>query len=523
MKRIVECVPNFSEGRRSEVVDEIVAAIRSVPGVVLLDREMDPDHNRSVITFVADPDAAVEAAVRATGRAAELIDLTQHKGEHPRIGATDVIPFIPIRNVTMEECVELARRTGRRIADELGIPVYLYERAATRPDRVDLANIRRGEFEGLRETIATDADRHPDFGEPKIHPTAGATVVGARQPLIAYNVNLNTTNLDVARKIARAVRGRDGGLRYVKALGFELKDRGLVQVSMNLTDYQATPIFRAFEMVKREAERYGASVLSSEIVGLVPQAALVQCAEWYLQLENFTPDQILENRLTAALGEAKEGTSESGSSSLAESIGSFPERVAAATPTPGGGSVAALAGVLAAALGQMVCRLTIGKKKFADRAPRVNDILDRLAHLRHSLMTAIEKDAESFDRVLAAYRLPADADADRPIRAEAIQQATKEAATIPLETATDACAVLELLAELAEIGNPNALSDVAVGAQMAIAAVKGASYNVLINLSSITDEEFNNEQRRRVAELTTRAAELAGQIENAFRSHCAWA
>ncbi|HXF05745.1 MAG TPA: glutamate formimidoyltransferase [Blastocatellia bacterium] len=522
MKRIVECVPNFSEGRRREVVDEIVAAICSVPDVVLLDREMDPDHNRSVITFVADPDAAVEAAVRATRRAAELIDLNRHKGEHPRIGATDVIPFIPIRNVTMDECVELARRTGRRIAEELGIPVYLYERAATRPDRVDLANIRRGEFEGLRETIRTDPDRRPDFGEPRIHPTAGATVVGARQPLIAYNVNLNTTNLDVARKIARAVRGRDGGLRYVKALGFELKDRGLVQVSMNLTDYQATPIFRAFEMVKREAERYGVSVLSSEIVGLVPQAALDQCAEWYLQLENFTPDQILENRLNAALAEAQRGTTDAGLSSGAESIGSFPDRVAAGTPTPGGGSVAAFAGVLAAALGEMVCRLTIGKKKFADRESRVKDILDRLTHLRHSLTMAIERDAESFDRVLAASRLPADTDADRLVRAEAVQKATREAARIPLETAMDACTVLELLAELADIGNPNALSDVAVGCQMAIAAVKGASYNVLINLSSITDEEFNNEQRRRVVELTTRAAALADKIENVFRSQCAW-
>jgi glutamate formiminotransferase/formiminotetrahydrofolate cyclodeaminase len=518
MKRIVECVPNFSEGRRSDVVDEIVAAIRSVPGVVILDREMDPDHNRSVITFVAEPDAAVEAAVRGTRRAAELIDLTRHQGEHPRIGATDVIPFVPIRNVTMEECVELARRTGRRIADEVGIPVYLYERAATRPDRIELASIRRGEFEGLREAIATDADRYPDFGEPRIHPTAGATVVGARQPLIAYNVNLNTTNLDVAKKIARAVRGRDGGLRYVKALGFELKDRGLVQVSMNLTDYQATPLFRAFEMVKREAERYGVTVHSSEIVGLVPQAALDQCAEWYLQLENFSSDQVLENRLAATLGESVASVAEPTPAPLSESIGSFPDRVAAGTPTPGGGSVAALGAVLAAALGQMVCHLTRGKKKFADRHARVSELHDRLARLRQSLTEAIQKDAESFDQVLAAYRLPSQTEGEQAARAKAIEQALRAAATIPLQTATDACTVLDLLAELAELGNPNALADLATGAQMALAAVTGAAYNVLVNLNAISDRDLVRDYRQRVEELMHRSHSLAARVDAAFRS-----
>ncbi len=510
MKRIVECVPNFSEGRRLDVVQEIVKAIESVPGVLVLDQEMDRDHNRSVITFVAEPAAAVEAAVRATRRAAELIDLNEHRGEHPRIGATDVIPFVPLRNVTMEECIALARETGRRIAEELKIPVYLYERAATRPDRVDLANIRKGEFEGLREAIATDPDRAPDFGEPKLHPTAGATIVGARPPLIAYNVNLNTTDIEIARKIARAVRGRDGGLQYVKALGFELKDRGIVQVSMNLTDYERTPIFRAFEMVKREAERYGVRVLSSEIVGLVPQAALDACAEWYLQLENFSREQILENRLAAALAAVP---AESEAPSLSSDLRHFMDAVAAGTPAPGGGSVAALSGALAAALGEMMSRLTSGKKRYASVHARVQELQTRLEELRRQLTTAIEADAESFRRVMVAFQLPQETEEQRRLRDQEIQHALKGATRVPAQTAEAAHAVLRILTELAEIGNPNALADITVGAQLALAAIKGAYYNVLSNLAAITDHAFNNEYHGRVLALVEEAEEWAAQIE----------
>ncbi|MCS6816020.1 MAG: glutamate formimidoyltransferase [Blastocatellia bacterium] len=510
MKKIVECIPNFSEGRRLEVVDEIVRAIESVPGVLVLDREMDRDHNRSVITFVAEPEAAVEAAVRATRRAAELIDLNEHRGEHPRIGATDVIPFVPIRNVTMEECVALARETGRRIAEELNIPVYLYERAATRPDRVDLANIRKGEFEGLREAIARDPDRAPDFGPPRVHPTAGATVVGARPPLIAYNVNLNTNDIEIARKIARAVRGRDGGLRYVKALGFELRDRGIVQVSMNLVDYEQTPIFRAFEMVKREAERYGVSVRGSEIVGLVPQAALDACAEWYLQLENFSREQILENRLAAALAQA-----EAAASSAAPTFGVQPflDAVAAATPAPGGGSAAALSGALAAALGEMMSRLTLQKPRFENVHERLRAVLAQLEDLRRTLSAAIEADAESFRRVMAAYRLPKETEEQQRLRHQEIQEALKAAVIVPARTAEAAHAVLRALLELAQIGSPNALSDVAVGAQLALAAIKGAYYNVLANLTAITDQAFNNEYHNRVLALLEEAEDWATHVE----------
>ncbi len=305
MRKIVECIPNFSEGRRAEVVDQIVAAIRSVPGAVLLDHESDADHNRSVVTFVAEPDRVVDAAIAAARKAAELIDLNKHSGEHPRMGATDVIPFVPISGVTMDECVQLARACGERMWSELGIPVYLYEKAATRPDRENLATVRKGQFEGIRDEIATREARRPDYGEARVHPTAGITAVGARPPLIAYNVNLGTSDIEVAKKIARAVRHQTGGLRYVKALGFDLKDRGIVQVSINMVNYEGSPLFRVYEIIKREAERYGVMVIGSEIVGLVPQRALNAVADFYLQLESFSEEQILEHRLNAAIEESE--------------------------------------------------------------------------------------------------------------------------------------------------------------------------------------------------------------------------
>jgi len=310
LRNIVECIPNFSEGRRHEVIDQIVAAIKSIPGAVLLDRESDADHNRSVVTFVAERDRVVDAAIAAAAKAAELIDLNKHSGEHPRMGATDVIPFVPISGVTMDECVQLARTCGERMWGELDIPVYLYEKAATRPDRENLATVRKGQFEGIRDEIATGnietkEARRPDYGEARVHPTAGITAVGARPPLIAYNVNLGTSNIEIANKIARAVRHQTGGLRFVKALGFELKDRGIVQVSMNMVNYEGTPLFRVFEMIKREAERYGVAVVGSEIVGLVPQSALTAAADFYLQLEGFGEEQILEQRLNAAIEESE--------------------------------------------------------------------------------------------------------------------------------------------------------------------------------------------------------------------------
>src|SRR5438067_12124981 len=296
---LVECVPNFSEGRDKAKVDAIIEAMK-VDGVYLLDREMDADHNRCVITLVGDRNAIAEAAIRGVGKAAVLIDLTKHQGAHPRMGAADVVPFIPIEGVTLEDCVAISRRVGEEIWKRFLIPVYLYEAAATAPERQNLENIRRGQFEGLRDEIATNPARRPDFGEAQVHPTAGATVVGARKFLIAYNIFLNTPDVEIAKKVAKAVRFSSGGLRFVKAAGFLV--RGQAQVSMNLTDFEQTAIHRAFEMVRSEAARYGAAPVSSEIVGLIPKKALEQAAEWFLQVENFDSSLILENRLAAVMG-----------------------------------------------------------------------------------------------------------------------------------------------------------------------------------------------------------------------------
>ncbi|HTZ72446.1 MAG TPA: glutamate formimidoyltransferase [Candidatus Aquilonibacter sp.] len=303
MRRLVECVPNFSEGANISVIDAIAAAIRSVPGVLLLDRSSDPDHNRTVITIAGGPEAVLEAALRAVGTAAELIDLRKHRGEHPRIGATDVLPFVPVSGVTLEDCAALAHAAGREIWQRYRIPVYFYEAAAIRPERESLANVRKGGFEGLREAIQSDPGRTPDIGEPRLHPSAGAVAVGARKFLIAYNINLNTADLEIAKRIARSVRPSSGGLPFVKAMAVNLRTRGLAQVSMNLTDFEQTPLHRVFTRVKYEAERHGVSIACSQVVGLIPRRALEIPAGCDLQLENFSADQVFESRLESAENE----------------------------------------------------------------------------------------------------------------------------------------------------------------------------------------------------------------------------
>lgn len=293
---VIECIPNISEGRDSATVERCAAAIRGVAGVRLLDTSSDASHHRSVLTFAGDREPVKQAVLALFDAAVPAIDLRQHKGEHPRLGAVDVVPFVPIEGVTMAECVALAKEVGEEVARRHALPVYLYEEASTNPARKNLEDIRRGEFEGLAAKMAKDGWA-PDFGPAAPHASAGASVIGARMPLIAYNINLNTNRLDVAKKIATAVRHSSGGLRFVKAMGVELSDRGIVQVSMNLTNYEKTPIFRVFEMVKREAERYGVMVLESEIVGLIPNAALTSAAEFYLQIEGFKAEQVLETKL----------------------------------------------------------------------------------------------------------------------------------------------------------------------------------------------------------------------------------
>ena len=499
MRRLVECIPNFSEGRRPEIIEKIVNDIKAVQGVTMLDSEMDADHNRAVVSFVGDPEAVLEAAFRGVRQASKLIDLTRHEGEHPRMGATDVVPFVPISGVKTDECIELAKRLAKRIADELAIPTYLYELAATRPDRQDLAIIRQGEFEGLRTAIKSDPERAPDFGRPELHPTAGATVVGVRAPLVAYNVYLATRDLTVAQRVAKAVRSRSGGYAHCKALGFEIKERGCVQVSMNMTDYTRTPLYRVFETVKREAERYGVSVIESEIVGLVPQGALNGCARFYLQLNNFKREQVLENKLVAAGG----GTG----------LADFLNELASSAPAPGGGSVAALIGALGAALLTMVAKLTIGKKGYEEYEEPLEQARGLFIEMREKFQALIEEDSAAFNAVMAAYKLPKQSEIERQKRTGAISAALKAAATTPMTTMELALDALRAGRPVVEYGNKNSVSDAGVAVMNLDGAFRGARLNVLINLGGIEDEQFVAEKREAVDEMTSEVEALVREYQ----------
>ncbi|MBN2226245.1 MAG: glutamate formimidoyltransferase [candidate division Zixibacteria bacterium] len=507
MIRLVECVPNFSEGRRKEVIEQIIGEITTVANVTMLDYEMDGDHNRAVVTFVCPPEDAVEACFRGIKKASELIDLRTHKGEHPRMGATDVCPFIPISGLQVSEAVELAHQLGKRVGEELNIPVFFYESAATRPDRENLADVRRGQYEGLIKAIEEDPNRKPDYGPAKMHLQAGATAVGVRFPLVAYNVYLDTNRVSIARKIADAVRFLKGGYRYVKAMGFMIKERDCTQVSMNLVNYTQTPIFRVFETIKAEAARYGVNVLSSEIVGLLPQEALFDVADYYLQLENFSPDQVLEERMRRA-----------GSSSGGGEAQNFYEAVAAKSPTPGGGSVAASAGALGAALNSMVCRLTVMKKKYKDVAEELTALRDDSEQLRYILQDLIKRDGEAFDALMSAMKMPKDFDEEKEKRAKAIFEATRGAALVPLETAETALKVLEQSKIVAAKGNVNSVSDAGVSALMAKAAIDGALYNVRINISGFEDQAFVDEMKAKIKPIQERSDALAAEIRQIVES-----
>lgn len=486
MQQIIECVPNFSEGRRKEIIEQIVVAMTSVAGVTLLDQEMDANHHRSVITFVGDAQAVEEAAFRGCAKAAELIDLDVHRGEHPRMGATDVIPFIPISGATQQDCVNIARRLGERVGRELGIPVYLYEDAATKEANRNLADVRRGEYEGLKAEIETNPARAPDFGPRKLG-KAGAVAIGARFPLIAYNINLGTRDLSIAKAIAKAVRFSSGGLRYVKALGIDLADRGLVQVSMNMTKYDETPLFRAFELVRREAGRYGVPIVESEIVGLVPQQALLDVAEYYLQLARFSRRQVLEVRLQEAL---MQGESKASRNTCLDDL-------ASPTPTPGGGSASAYVGAMAAALLVMFTGLTTTKKSYQSVWGEMEHVRSEAVQLKDALSAAVEDDARAFEAVIQAQKLPKDSSE----REAALQNALKGAAEVPMRVAELSARVLELARQVRDEGLKSARSDVTVAAHLAEAAIKGALLNVRENLDSITDEQFVAEYRERSAKV----------------------
>ncbi len=486
MQTLVECVPNFSEGRDKSKVDAIVEAMK-LDGIYLLDREMDADHNRCVITLAGEREPIQEAAIRGVGKAAELIDLNKHQGAHPRLGAADVVPFIPIEGVSIEDCVAMARLVGEQIWKRYQVPVYLYEAAATSPERQNLENIRRGQFEGIREEIVTNPARKPDFGEPRLHPSAGACVVGARKFLIAYNIFLNTSDAEIAKKIAKAIRFSTGGLRFVKAAGFLV--RGQAQVSMNLTDFEQTPIHRVFELVKLEAERYGVAPASSEIVGLIPKKALEQAAEWFLQVENFDSSLILENRLTAVMG----GKMAVGG--LRAGVEPFIEQLAAPTATPGGGSAAAASAAMAAGLANMIASMSRGKKAYAQYERQLSEAISRLSQLREELKAAIDSDAESYNSVMSAYKKAKEsADANG-----LVDSALKQATSVPLSVAERARELVSIVETLRPITNPNMKSDLTTATALAKAAIEGALANVDINLESLNDAEFLADIRKKVA------------------------
>jgi glutamate formiminotransferase / formiminotetrahydrofolate cyclodeaminase len=466
-----ECVPNFSEGRDPAKVERIAGAARATPGVTVLDVERDAAHHRCVISLVGEGEPLLTALLAMMRVATDSIDLTQHRGEHPRMGATDVVPFVPLGASTMEDAVRLAERLGERVASQLGIPVYLYANAARRPERADLARVREGQFEGIRETIGTDPARAPDFGPAKIHPTAGAVAIGARPVLIAYNVYLTTPDVAIAKRIAKMVRARDGGLPEVKALGFDIPERHQAQVSMNLTDYRVTPVHRAFDAVRAAAEAQGTGVDESEIVGLVPEDALFDTAEQYLALKHFDRAAVLERKVRDV--EAARPTG--------ESLTTFTDRLAARTPTPGGGSAAAAAGALATALGQMVLAYSIDPKQ---PDPELVEARESFHQSRRRLLALVEEDAASYEGVRTARRArkerPGDPSTEGPYRA-----ALRAAVAVPMETARLAQELAVRLESMRGRTKAALGSDLTTALALYRAATEGALANVAINLEDL--------------------------------------
>jgi len=471
MSALVECVPNFSEGKDQSVIEALRVAVASVPVVQLLDIQTDASHNRSVFTFVAPPEAAAEAAFAAMRVAAQRIDLTKHSGEHPRMGATDVVPFVPVAGTTIEDCIALARQLGERVGKELEIPVFLYARAATRPDRVLLPDVRKGEFEGMRGRVLD-----PDFGPNRVHATAGATAIGARPFLVAFNVYLDTQDITVAKEIAKQIRTSSGGLPGVQASGFIVD--GLAQVSMNLLDIDITSPAVVFNAIKVRAEKRGVAIQKSEIVGLLPERALIGAAETALQLSR-AREHVLESKLRGR----RSTDTPSAMPSARQSLDGWIEQLASSAPTPGGGSAAAMAGTLAAALVAMVARLTIGRKAYTAVDAQAREILAEADQLRGELRRLVDEDAAAYEGVSHAYKIPK----DDPRRARVIDDALLAAARPPAEVVKRGRRLLALAQTIEQIGNKNAASDARVAGMLARTAIDGATENVNANLAGMSD------------------------------------
>ena len=497
---LVVCVPNFSEGRRRDVIDAIVRALE-VPGARVVYVQADPEHNRLDTTVVGPPDAVRRSALAGATVATRLIDMDRHSGGHPRMGAADVIPFLPLRGVTMDDCVELARSVARELSETLDLPVYLYDRAALLPERASLAEVRRGEYEGLRDAVAR-GERLPDFG-PHAIGKAGATAVGARKALIAFNLYL-TGEEEQAKEIARAVRESSGGLPAVRAIGFAVPERGCVTVSMNLVDFEVTGLRAAFDAVAAEGAARGMEILDGEIVGLVPQAAISDEDIGYLRLEGFDGEHQVLERLMSAAG------------IRSQAVEGFLASVASDVPTPGGGASAALAGATGAALIEMVARLTLGRKGYEGVQERMGALLAEAETARATLLELADRDASAFEGVMAAFKMPKETGAEKAARSAAIQQGYLSAATVPLEVAERAAALMELAREATAAGNASAASDGASAAQCLSAAVWAATYNVEINAAALKDGVKATELRDQVAALRAETAALLDATNRAF-------
>jgi glutamate formiminotransferase/formiminotetrahydrofolate cyclodeaminase len=518
-KKVIECVPNFSEGRDMGIIKQITDSVESVEGVKLLDVDPGKDTNRTVVTFVGEPDQVSEAAFRAVTKAAELIDMSKHHGEHPRMGATDVCPFVPVSGITMEETAEYARGLAKRIGDELGIPVYCYENAAFEEKRRNLADCRAGEYEGLKKKLA-DPDWKPDFGPVEFNKRSGATAVGARDFLVAFNVNLNTTSSRRANAIAFDVRekGRNiknekgekinvpGTLKSVKAIGWYIEEYGIAQISMNLTNISITPVHIAFDEVCRKAEARGIRVTGSELVGLIPLKSILDAGRYFLEKQQRSkgvPDEELIKIAVKSMGlndihpfKPKEKIIEyvmndDEISSLTKlSLYDFMNKTASELPAPGGGSVSAYIGALGAALGTMVANISSHKRGWDERWKEFSDWAVKGKDLQNRLLKLVDEDTRAFNKILEAYALPKKTGEDIEKRKSAVQEATKEAAMVPLIVMEAAFPGFALIREMVVKGNPNSVTDAGVGALALRACIRGAWMNVRINTSGIDDEQF---------------------------------
>src|SRR2546421_7885910 len=542
MQKLIECVPNFSEGRDQNVIRQITDAIESVDGVSLLDVDPGASTNRTVVTFVGSPDAAVEAAFRAIKKASELIDMRKHKGAHPRMGATDVCPFIPVSNVSWDEVIACANRLGQRVGDELKIPIYLYEKAAKNQSRSNLSVIRGGEYEGFFEKIR-QPEWKPDFGPEIFSEKSGATVIGVRDFLVAYNVNLNTKSVRRANSVAFDVReqGRvktedgtpsgkpvldanrepiriPGMLKHVKAIGWFVKEYGIAQVSMNLTDIEETPLHAAFDACCESAARRGLRVTGSEIVGMVPKKSLVDAGRYFLRKQKWSEgvsDEELIDITIRSMGlselkpfdpkekviEFKIESAEPKRSLAKMNLREFCNETLSDSPAPGGGSVAALMGALGASLGGMVANLSAGKRGWDDKLEYFSNWAVTAQQLKDELLALVDEDTAAFTEVMDAFALPKESAEEKAARAAAIAKATKYAAEVPLKVMETASKSYELLAEMAGNGNPASISDVGVGTLATRACIEGAAMNVRINLGQLKDEKFKSARRQKVQEI----------------------